>query len=71
MRIFKLSPREIPCEEISFDEVDPSNSANPSVHSAFSDFVTYKIGEAGLLAEETGDMLFENFVIADSGMAGM
>ena len=44
LRIFKLTPREIPCEPIEIDEIDPSNSPNPSVHSRFNDFITYKIG---------------------------
>ena len=33
--------------------------------------MTYKIGQAGLLAEQTGHMTFKNFVIADSKLAGM
>ena len=71
LRIFKLASREKPCESISVDRVNASNSQNPSVNAVFNDYVTYRIGEAGLLAEETGDMLFENFLIADSGHAGM
>lgn len=71
LRIFKLSSRENPCQSISVDQVNSSNSQNPSINSVFNDYVTYRIGEAGLLAEETGDMLFENFLIADSGHAGM
>lgn len=31
----------------------------------------WKNGEAGLLAEETGSMIFENFTIAESKLAGM
>lgn len=33
--------------------------------------MTYKNGESGLLAEETGNMIFENFTIAESKLAGM
>ena len=71
LRIFVLVPRKFPCSPISVNEDDPAQSTNPSVNSVFNDFTTFKIGEAGLLAEETGDMIFRNFVIADSGHAGM
>ena len=59
LRIFILAPRQFPCEKIS-DE-------NPSVPSKFYNYITYKNGEAGLLAERTGNMMFENFTMADNG----
>ena len=46
-------------------------SENPSIESRFYNYLTYKIGESGLLAEETGNAIFENFTMAESGMAGM
>ena len=63
LRIFKLTSRERPCGGIS--------AGNPSVNSIFHDYVTYRIGEAGVLAEETGHVTFKNMLLADSGSAGI
>lgn len=51
LRIFKYAARTIPCAPIRNDALDDPWSENPSVQSVFSNYVTYKIGEAGLLAE--------------------
>jgi len=71
LRIFKLYSREKPCEPIRNDGLEDPWSDNPSVQSRFFNYVLWKNGEAGLLAEETGNMIFENFTIAESKLAGM
>lgn len=61
LRIFKLSPRTYPCSPIfTTDLVDPWAS-NPPVTSTFYTFTLYKNGECGLLAEQTGNLVFSNF----------
>lgn len=63
--------REIPCDPVRDDTLEDPWSANPSIQGRFYNYMTYKIGEAGLLAEQVGNLLFENFTIAESGRAGM
>lgn len=58
LRIFKLYSRENPCEPIRDDSQDDPWAANPSIQSHFYNYVLYKNGEAGLLAEQCGNMLF-------------
>lgn len=71
LRIFKLYSRKIPCASIRESSLEDPWSANPSIQSRFYNYITYKIGEAGLLAEQVGNMIFENFTIAENGRAGM
>lgn len=58
LRIFKLYSRKIPCGSIRDSSLEDPWSANPSIQSRFYNYVTYKIGEAGLLAEQVGNMIF-------------
>ena len=71
LRIFVLVSRKFPCSGVSVNEADPSASTNPSIHSEFSHYTVYKIGEAGVLAENTGDMTFRDMVIGDCKKAGI
>lgn len=66
-----LASRKFPCSGVSVNEADPSASTNPSIHSSFSHYTVYKIGEAGVLAENTGDMSFKHMVIADCKQSGI
>jgi hypothetical protein len=50
--------------------VDPW-STNPSIQNIFYNYLVWMNGEAGLLAEQTGNILFNNFTIVDSGITGM
>lgn len=45
-------------------------SKNPSIESRFSNHTLYKNGEAGVLAEEMGNSIFEDFILADNYYAG-
>lgn len=71
LRIFKLASREKPCEPLHVGGAEDPWASNPSILAHFYNYVCYKNGEAGLLSEETGNMLFENFTLADNKMAGM
>ena len=71
LRFFKLYSRENPCGSIRDDSLSDPWANNPSIQSHFYNYMLYKNGEDGLLAEEMGNTLFENFVIAESGRAGM
>jgi len=71
LRIFKLSPRTYPCSDLFIkDEVDPWQN-NPGVIGIFSNYTLYKNGEAGLLAEETGNLVFINITSAENLQAGV
>ncbi len=64
LRIFKLASRTYPCVSIRNNLLEDPWSQNPSIESRFSNYVLYKNMEAGLLAEETGNLIFDNFTIA-------
>ena len=51
LRIFKLYSRERPCDPIRDDSLADPWSDNPSILSKFYNYMIYKNGEAGLLAE--------------------
>ena len=63
LRLFILAPRENMC--------DPISATNPSLPSKFYNYIVYKNGEIGLLAERSGNMKYENFTIADNKEGGM
>jgi dUTPase len=50
--------------------IDPF-AANPSIQNTFSNFTLYMNNQSGLLAEEIGNTIFQNFTIVDSGYAGV
>lgn len=66
LRIFKLYSRKYPCGNYRDDSFADPWSMNPSIQSVFYNYVMYKNGESGLLAERTGNVLFQNFTIAES-----
>lgn len=72
LRIFVLASRLYPCDPIRND-TDPNDpwSYNPSQQSLFSNFTVYKNLEDGVLAEETGNVVFDNFIIAENYHAGV
>jgi len=71
LRIFHLYSRTFPCSPIRNDSnaID-SWSDNPSIQSVFSNFTVYKNLEDGVLAEQTGNVIFDNFVIAENYHSG-
>lgn len=62
MRIRRLLPRLYPCRNIRNDAYsDDPWKDNPSTPSLLSNFTIYKNQLYGLLAEQTGNLLIENF----------
>ncbi len=65
LRIFVLAPRLYPCLPVRND----SNSNNPwefnpSIPAIYSNFTIYKNLEDGVLAEQVGNVIFDNFTVA-------
>ena len=72
LRIFTLAPRLYPCQPpANFSDVDDPWKYNPSIQSVFSNFTLYKNQESGLLAEQVGNVVFNNFTIAESIQTGV
>jgi hypothetical protein len=44
---------------------------NPKIPAIFEDFVAWKTGRNGAISERTGAVVFKNFKIADSRIAGI
>ena len=61
-----------PCDPIR-DDTNPDDpwAANPSIEQVFRNFIVYKNKENGVLAEDTGNLFFVNFTIAESWRAGI
>lgn len=72
LRIFILAARLYPCDPIRND-TDPNDpwAYNPSEASIFSNWTIYKNKEDGVLSEETGNVIFDDFVIAENFHAGV
>jgi hypothetical protein len=72
LRVFQLQPRLYPCNPVRNDSnaVD-SWADNPSIESVYSNFTVYKNLEDGVLAEQTGNVIFDNFVIAENYHSGI
>ena len=72
LRVFQLQPRLYPCKPVRNDSnaVD-SWADNPSIQSVFSNFTVYKNLEDGVLAEQVGNVVFDNFVIAENYHSGI
>lgn len=70
LRTFKLFSSNNPCMPPRDDSLADPWSANPSIQNTFYNYLIWMCSEAGLLAEQTGNTIFNNFTIADSGMAG-
>ena len=54
-----------PCRDVRDDsKTDDPWADNPSIANTFKNFTIYKSMEDGVIAEETGNVHFENFVVA-------
>jgi hypothetical protein len=71
LRIFKLAPRQYPCRDIFSEDETAPWASNPAVVGTFANFTLYKNGECGLLAEQTGNLIFENITSAENLRAGV
>lgn len=70
LRIFKLAPRTYPCSDLFVTDPTDPWALNPPVISTFSNFTLYKNGFSGLLAEETANLVFDNFKLAENKYSG-
>jgi len=72
LRLFHLYSRKYPCDPIQ-NKSDPDDpwADNPSIQNTYYNFTIYKNMEDGVLAEETGNVVFENFTIAESWRSGI
>jgi hypothetical protein len=78
LRIFHaLIPRTHPCKASPYDPDYAENGyddpywQNPKVPAIFEDFVGWKMGRNAAITERTGAVIFKNFRVADSGIAGV
>ena len=71
LRIDEMYATRYPCRDVRDDSntADPWLS-NPSIANTFKDFTIWKNMEDGVIAEETGNVHFDNFVVAESWKAG-
>ena len=58
LRFFILAPRQFPCVNARNPNARDIYSDNPSIHTTYFNFTTYKNGESGVLAERLGNSLF-------------
>ena len=77
LRIFhELDPHENACGSVAIDEEayktggDPYAN-NPLIPAVFEDFLSYKNGRNGIIAEDVGAVVFRNIKVADNGLAGI
>lgn len=71
LRIFIQAPRLYPCQPVRNDS-DPDDpwSYNPSIPAVYSNFTIYKNLEDGVLAEQVGNVIFNNFTVAENYQSG-
>ena len=60
-----------PCQPLRDETLADPWSSNPSIPSLFYNYVVYKNGEAGVLAENVGNMQFQNITAAENKLAGV
>jgi hypothetical protein len=78
LRIFHaLIPRTYPCRSSPYDrdylskgKTDPY-WVNPKIPAIFENLIAWKCGRNGAITERTGHVEFQNFRVADNGIAGM
>jgi hypothetical protein len=77
LRIFhEHTPRTNPCSPVVFDEPalllgeDPYKS-NPPIPAVYENFVAYKIGRNGVIAEDLGAVTFRNIATVDNILGGI
>lgn len=78
LRIFhNLIPRTYPCEPLNPVAFDPENPDadrypnNPIIPAIFTNFLGYKAGRNGAIAERVGAVEFHDFVTVDNILAGI
>jgi hypothetical protein len=77
LRIFHTHiPRTRPCDPIIFDDSNPlavgaPYPSNPAITAVYQDFVAWKNGRNGAIAEFTGAVIWKNFKVADNLRCGL
>ena len=76
LRIFhEHTPRTRPCDPITFDDSvgDEGNPywENPVIPAVYENFVAWKCGRNGVIAEDIGAVRFENIRTCDNTLAGI
>ena len=74
LRIFRGHvPRKYPCRGLSFDSDTPEDPyhQNPIITAEYKNFLGYKNGRNGAIAERVGDVRFIDFKTADNILAGI
>lgn len=72
-----MIPKTWPCKATVYDTDYAANGyddpywSNPKVPAIFEDFTAWKAGRNGAITERTGEVIFKNFKVADSGIAGI
>ena len=65
LRIFNnMVPRKFPCKDINAE-------TNPPITANFNNLISWKNGRNGAIAENVGDVRFNNFKTADNILAGI
>jgi len=72
LRINNLIARTYPCSDTK-NEYDPNYlwSANPSIPTVFSSFLSYKNLKHGFVAENAGNYILTNFTVAENLFSGI
>ena len=74
LRIFhQLMPVTYPCQAMVYDPTNTTDPywQNPLITAHFVNFTSYMNQQNGAIAEEVGDVRFENFKVADNLIAGI
>lgn len=61
-----LTNLKYPCREYRDDALIDPFSANESYEIKWKNFISYRNHEDGVLAEEVGNMVFEDFYLLDN-----
>jgi hypothetical protein len=72
----KHLPRTRPCDPLVFDDTNPNTigapyPSNPHITATYQNFVGWKNGRCGAIAESTGAVVWKNFKAADNLRAGL
>lgn len=70
LRIFVLTNLKNPCSPYRDDSKPNPFIDNPSFTITWKNFVSYRNHEDGVLAEEVGNMVFDNFWLLDNKQSG-
>ncbi|KAL4508253.1 hypothetical protein ABPG72_003557 [Tetrahymena utriculariae] len=70
LRIFVLTNLKNPCSPYRDDSKPNPFADNPSFPITWKNFVSYRNHEDGVLAEEVGNMIFDNFSLLDNKQSG-